>query len=615
MLKTVIALLAVVLLTFPVPTNTGPRAVAGQESGIFKVTLLVPQPNAARQAWSLLVQKNLQSLGIDTARVVMDWNSIYGRALTPDSSVVGKPFEAGGYDVLFVGYSMGIDADPWSLYHSSQFAPYGQNYYLWNNTQNDQLTTLIKETVNKSERLNLLKQWQVLAYDQLPSITLLYTKEIVAFDTTIPNAKNIFYNYHYPAWPPIEHLSTNPIDGNIILAQTGPAPAEGLAPLLSTSYYDQTVFGPLYNGLAQRNDTTFKNMIHALASDWSVSSDQKSWTVTLRQGVTWHDGRKFNATDVKFTFDSAQDDALASPLESFYKGVIGGKNNVIIVDEYTVKFQLPTAYAYFVENILTTPILPWHVLKNVAYADWKVNPFNTGIGGGPIGTGPYKWVSYDPTTETVHLTSHDNYFDFPDDGKAALISRGGLQVKDYYMRHVGGTDAAITALKKGMVNVLDSQYHLETQTSLLNDLGADRWISYDGFGVQEMGVNMRHPILGTGVDTPLGRQDPSKSALAAKYVRQAVSHAVPRDLIIQQLLNGFGNPGITTPVVGDYNTGFAVTEGFNTDLEPYSYNLTRARELLQLAGYFSPPPIHDIADQYHYFLNLCKSGPDRHGDG
>jgi ABC-type transport system substrate-binding protein len=112
----------------------------------------------------------------------------------------------------------------------------------------------------------------------------------------------------------------------------------------------------------------------------------------------------------------------------------------------------------------------------------------------------------------------------------------------------------------------------------------NQWTSYDAFGVQELGFNMQHPIFGTGVNTPLGRSDPSKASLAAKYVRQAISYAIPRDLITQQLLAGYGNPGITTPVVGDYRTGFAVTD---------SFNLTKSRQLLQAAGYFpaAPPSI------------------------
>ena len=578
---------------------------AHAQSGIFKITLMVPQPNPARQEWSLVVQNNLQALGIDAQRVVLDWNTIYSRAITPSSSVLGQTYDSGGFDALFLGYALGIDADPWSYYDSSQFAPTGSNYYLWNNSQNDQLSTQIKETLNASQRLNLVQQWQTLAYDQQPSATILYTKEIVAFDNTMNNAQYVFTTYHYPAWPPIEQLSMTGglTTGSIVLAQTGPAPSEGFNPVLSSSYYDQTVYGAVFSALGQRNDTIFRNMIPQLAAGWSVAPDQKTWTVSLRPGVTWHDGVPFNATDVKFTFDALQDDTLAGDNEAFVKGIVGGKNNVTIIDPYTVKFSLPTPYAYFIENILTLPIIPAHILKSVPYSSWRTNPFNTGIGGGPIGTGPYKFVSYDSTTETNHLTRNDNYFDFPNNGKTALQARGAFEVKDYYVTHIASSGAAVAALQAGSVDILDSQYDLETQTSFLSTWPSNQRISYDAYGVQELGFNMRHPVLGTGVATPLGQSDPSKAALAAKYVRQAISYAIPRDLIIQQLLNGYGNPGITTPVVGDYSTGYAVTQGFNPTLAPYSFNLTRARQLLQLAGYFPTPlPSLSIWDTYGFAI-------------
>src|SRR5713101_7324110 len=578
-------------------TSTSPVRVHGDTAptGIFKITLMVPLPNQARQSWSLLIQSNLQALGIDAQRVVLDWPTIYDTALTPASDVLGRSYDNGGFDALFLGYALGIDADPYSYYHSSQYAPIGSNYYLWNNSQNDQLTTQIKGTLDKTQRLDLVKQWQALAYDQQPSATILYTKEIVAFDYTITNGQYVFSTYHSPYWPPIEQLSMlgGSTTGSITLAQTGPAPSEGFNPATSSSYYDQTVYGAMFSALAQRNDTIFKNMIPQLATGWSVGSDQKSWTVSLRPGVTWHDGVPFNATDVKFTCDALQVDSFAPDNEAFIKGIFGGKTDVAIVDPYTVRFTLPNPYAYFVENILTQSIIPAHVLASVPYANWRTNPFNTGVGGGPIGTGPYKFVSYNSTTETNHLTRNDNYFDFPENGKTALQSRGAFEVKDYYVKHIPSSDNAVSALETGSVNVLDSQYALETQTSFLASWPLNQWTSYDAFGVQELGFNMKHPIFGTGVNTPLGLSDPSKASLAAKYVRQAISYAIPRDLIIQQLLAGYGNPGITSPVVGNYRTGFAVTDGFNTALTPYSFNLTRSRQLLQAAGYFpaAPPSI------------------------
>ena len=561
---------------------------------------MVPLPNPARQEWSLVVQNNLQALGIDAQRVVLDWNTIYDRALTPSSSILGRTYDSGGFDALFLGYALGIDADPWSYYHSSQFAPTGSNYYLWNNTQNDQLTTQIKETLNTTQRLKLVQQWQNLAYDQQPAATILYTKEIVAYDNTLSNAGMVFNTYHYPYWPPIEQLSMTGggTTGSITLAQTGPAPSEGFNPVISSSYYDESVYGAIFSALAQRNDTIFQNMNPQMASGWTVGPDQKTWTVTLRPGITWQDGVPFNATDVKFTFDALQDATLAGDQQSFVQGIVGGKNNVTIIDPYTVRFSLPAPYAYFVQNILTLPIIPAHILATIPFSQWRTNSFNTGQGGpGPVGTGPYKFVSYDPTTSTNHLTRNDNYYDFPYNGKTALQSRGAFEVRDYYVTYIQSSTVAIAALQARSVNILDAQYELGTQTSFLQSWPSTQWIAYDGFGVQELGFNMKHPIFGTGTGTPLGMSDPSRAALAAKYVRQAISYAIPRDLIIQQLLGGYGNPGITTPVIGDYATGKAVTQGFNTNLAPYQFNLTKARELLQQAGYFptsaSPPSVWD----------------------
>src|SRR5438445_11795746 len=71
---------------------------------------------------------------------------------------------------------------------------------------------------------------------------------------------------------------------------------------------------------------------------------------------------------------------------------------------------------------------------------------------------------------------------------------------------------------------------------------------------------------------------------------QAIIHAVPRYLNIQQLLFWYGYPVITTPVAGNYNTGLPIITGFDTALKPYDFNLTESRQLLQQAGYFPTTP-------------------------
>ena len=622
-----LAFLVVVLSVFMVLTPLSSVEVRGANcaTGLnprLHITLLVPTSNPARRAWAAIVQNSLQCLGMDVSRVELPFSpNIYARALSPPTSIVGKTFDQGGFDVLFVGYNLLIDPDPWGLYHSSQFPPKGQNYYLWNNTQNDNLSNQIKTTLNATTRNNLVKQWQVLAYNELPSIPILYTHEIVAFDSDYSNAQQVFQTYHFPAWPPIEHLTNATNTSRFILAETGQAPGEGVVPELSTSYYDLAISGELFNGLSLRNDTipnTGQAMIPALAAGtpsapgWSVSPDGKTWDVTLRQGVTWHDGQPFNASDVKFTYDIYQNDTFGAQTESFVKGIVGGKNNVTITGPYSVRFSLPAPYAYFVQNILTTAILPKHVLQPAFGNDYSkitnslFNQPGTGTAGTPlpVGTGPYKWVGYDAATSTSHLTRNNNYFDFSDWGRSALIAKNQFRVQDYYVKTIVGSDAAITALTNHEVDFLDSQYHLETQQSFLNSWGASKQTAYDSYGVQEMGVNMEHPIIGTGTDTPYAKQysgNATAAANAARWIRQAISYATPRDQIISSLLNGAGVAAITTPVVGNYKTGSALTQGFNTALQPYPYNLTKAGQLLQSAGY-SPTYGASFIDQYGIYL-------------
>ncbi len=215
-----------------------------------------------------------------------------------------------------------------------------------------------------------------------------------------------------------------------------------------------------------------------------------------------------------------------------------------------------------------------------------------------MGNGPYKYVSFDPSLSTSYLTRNDNFLDFPVNGKTALQARGVFQVKNYDVKTVKGADVAITDMTTGAVDVLDSQYNLPgSQPSFLQNWGANKEAVYDAYGIQEMGFNMQHPIIGTGVDTPLGKADASKAALAAKYVRQAISHAIPRQLIIQQLLNGYGSPGITSAVT-------PAMDGYNTNLVADDFNLTESRQLLQLAGYFPPPPpaAPGFWDTYGFYL-------------
>jgi ABC-type transport system substrate-binding protein len=582
-------------------------SVQSQGAPYFHITLIVPGANPTRKAWAQVIESSLDNAGIDAERVELGWATVYDRVLYPNASTVGKTYAEGGFDSLFVGYALGIDPDPYPLYDSSQFPP-AQNYYLWNNSESDRLCRLIKETVDEPTRLQYVKQWQQLALTEQPCATLHYSREVVAFDPTALMPEP-FAVYHYPVWPAVEKWKLHdPTQTTIVLAQTGPAPVEGLNPWLTTSYYDLTVWGAVFDGLAERNDTVGQAMLPALATSWSVASDQKTWTVNLRHGAKWHDGVEFTSADVKFSYESAMAEDLASPNGPFLTDVIGSPDNIEVVDDYTVIFHLPKPYAYFVENILARTgygmMIPKHVLENVDFADWASHPFNTASRSytvntpsgtytayGPIGTGPYLYAAYDPSTFTNILQKNTNYWN-----KQALEDAGSFKIEFFYVQNIQDSDPAIAALRSGDVDVLDSQYNPYTKLSSIEEPWGD-YVSYNAFGIQEFGFNMQHPVFGTGVDTPLGKQDPSRAAEAARYVRQAISHLIPRQEIIDTLLAGYGNSGVTTPVT-------PLSAGFDTSLQPYSYDVTLAKSLLAAAGYetgVAPPS----GDQTYLYIAVA----------
>jgi ABC-type transport system substrate-binding protein len=251
------------------------------------------------------------------------------------------------------------------------------------------------------------------------------------------------------------------------------------------------------------------------------------------------------------------------------------------------ELALGKPYGYFDPYLLAfaNNILPKHIFENIAPVDWTDSPFNTGQGSieingksytGPIGTGPYKWVSFDPVTQLIHMDKNEDYWN-----KEELEAEGNFEVEDYYVKFIADKTPALAALKNGQVDLLDPQYQMQVDIPTIDPVWG-QVILQEGTGRQEIGYNNRHPIFGTGVDTPLGKSDPSKAAEAARNVRIALDYAVPRQLIIDNLIAGFGVPG-ATPML-------PTQPFYNPEISPRPYDLAKAREHLQKAGYTVPGP-------------------------
>ena len=619
--KILLILSMFVLLTLTVlPLNV----VKAQDETLFNVTIIAPgNANMLRRQWGQIIANSFQQLGIDARVVYLGWADVYSRVITPLAENVGKTYDGGGYDIQLIGYTPGTLPNPSQIYYGSAeaFAPSGNNYYLYNNTEANALMDIFLTTTNLTERDLVSKQLQPILHNDLPASIIFYAATPAVIDPDLtgpavsPTAGGDGWLY-FNAQPNPEMLKGETI---VVYASTGEI--ESLIPSLSNSWYDTIIYSNIHNGLAQVATDLSDLSIPALLTDWTPSNNGFKWTFTCRSGVKWHDGEDFTADDVVFTYWALVEPTTGTQHAGTYTNALGNNvkftyangtswtvgngtrvGNVTALDATTVEIWLPELlpglpYGYVDPYLLTVAnnIIPKHIFEKIPPADWTTSPFNTGAGtivvpgtpgtvaaetyNGPVGTGPYKWVDFDPVAQLVHLEKFTDYWN-----ASALEGDGLFGVTDYYIRFIADKTPALAALKNDEVQMLDPNYQMQVDIPTI-DPAWGRVLLQEGAGRQEVGYNHRHPIFGTGVDTPLGQSDPSRAAEAASYVRIAFDYAIPRQLIIDNLLAGFGEPGATNMLpTGPY---------YNTSITARPYNLTRAGEYLQKAGYGvpSPPPM------------------------
>lgn len=161
-------------------------------------------------------------------------------------------------------------------------------------------------------------------------------------------------------------------------------------PLFASSMADTTVSKLVFSGLLTYD---VKNqLVNDLAESWKIDETGTLYTVVLRPGTKWHDGRDLTADDVVFTFKQAQNPDVKSPLFQSWREVTIKK-----VDDRTVTFSLKAPFAPFIYS-LTTGIIPKHLLETVEPTQLRSVSFNTSK---PIGAGPFKWDALEITGGNV----------------------------------------------------------------------------------------------------------------------------------------------------------------------------------------------------------------------
>lgn len=173
----------------------------------------------------------------------------------------------------------------------------------------------------------------------------------------------------------------------------------------------------------------------ALATSWEVSADGTAWTFALRRGVRFHDGTVMDARAVEFSFRRQLDRAHPQhqPDFQYWEGTFANMvKDVAVVDDHTVRITIFRPFGPFLAS------LAMHPVSIVSPTAVRADP--EGFARKPVGTGPFRFVSWVPGDRIV-LARNDAYW-----GEHAHIAR-------LVYRRIADTRQRLIALEGGSIHV------------------------------------------------------------------------------------------------------------------------------------------------------------------
>ena len=311
----------------------------------------------------------------------------------------------------------------------------------------------------------------------------------------------------------------------------------------------------LYDSLIRIN----RNLqpVPELAESWSVSGDGRTWTLNLKKGVTWHDGQPFTARDVEFTVYTILNPKTKTSRRETFSALLGfaeltnadapkspadlPRRPIEIVDPHTLRFHLSRAYAPFLIESLHLGIMPQHLLEG---KDVATDEFNNH----PIGTGPYKFVSW-RRGDRLTFEANPNY-------------HGGRPYLDrIILRVVPEETVLLQELRTGGVDFIE-RVPREAVADIQKNPGFQ--VEFvDNIGWSNFAFNLKDPIV------------------SDVRVRQAFAHGVDMPPFLKEVLLGYAKPA-----TGPYPPG---TWMYESNVRTYPYDPERAKALLDQAGWRPGP--------------------------
>jgi oligopeptide transport system substrate-binding protein len=339
-------------------------------------------------------------------------------------------------------------------------------------------------------------------------------------------------------------VSREPPTGQIYRRPLGNDPAS-LDPAQLTDYYAITVANQIFDSLVEFD--AHLNVVPGLAQSWSSSRDGVVWTFNLRKAVQFHNGREMTADDVVYSLSRILDPSVRSPLSwlldkvkgasAFQEGSARELEGIRAVDRYTVQITLSDPFTPFISilGLPHTSVVPKEAVERLD-ADFATSP---------VGTGPFRFVRWERARE-ITLEANKHYF----------LGRPALDRVHFLIFPGNAVGSMITAFEQGELE--ESPIPPERRKEMLNS-NTYKVIQKPVLSILLFGFNLERP--------PFNRRE----------VRQAFNYAVDKIRMNHEtqanryvVARGILPPGMP---------------GYNPEVQGYSYDPDKAKELLAQAGH------------------------------
>jgi len=314
-----------------------------------------------------------------------------------------------------------------------------------------------------------------------------------------------------------------------------------ITPAVTSSGYDITYYlTSFYDTLVQYDENG--EVVGSLAEDWTVSDDGKIYTFNIKQGVQFSDGSDLTADDVAKSL-------LAVPVNlGQYNGGYGKLSTIIrdtvVIDDYTVELHLTQPYYSTLRDLCLAN--PFGIVSSEQLNDdlTAKDSFKTAT----YGTGPYMYEGNN-NGQTYNFISNPNYWgDKPD-------------VDSFSVKVIPDNNAKVLALRNGEVDFFSGITKVSSESY-------EEMKNTEGFGVKVDEASLQTYYMGYNLSDPI---------FSDQAVREAMTFAIDKEAVVNSVFGGMFEKADT----------FFSRNLPHCDVEQkiYEYNLEKANELLDNAGY------------------------------